>query len=109
VATFGGVLEQWEQLQIPGVGNRYYFFPMLAFFASLIWLAANSAAVAKFARYSAIALLMLLPIGILRDWQYKPFVDYDFKAFAADFEKAAPGTTVSIPINPNWRLVLVKH
>jgi len=109
VATFGGALEQWEQLQIPGVGNRYYFFPMLAFFASLFWLATSSAGVGKFARYSAIALLMLLPIVILSDWEYKPFVDYDFKAFAAEFEKAAPGTTVSIPINPNWRLVLIKH
>ena len=82
---------------------------MLAFFASLVWLAGNPARVAKFARYSAIAVLVLLPIGILRDWKYKPFVDYDFKAFAADFERAAPGTTVSIPINPDWQLVLIKH
>ena len=109
VASFGGVLEQWQQLQVPGIGNRYYFFPMLAFFASLVWLAANSTGVARFARYFAIAVLAVLPIGILRDWEYKPFVDYDFKAFAADFEKAAPGTAISIPINPDWRLVLIKH
>jgi len=109
VASFAGVLEQWEQLQVPGVGNRYYFFPMLAFFASLLWLAGSSGQAARFARYSALAVLALLPIGILRDWEYKPFVDYDFKAYAADFERAAPGTAVSIPINPDWRLVLVKH
>jgi len=96
-------------LQVPGVGNRYYFFPMLAFFASLLWLAGSSGQAARFARYSALAVLALLPIGILRDWEYKPFVDYDFKAYAADFERAAPGTAVSIPINPDWRLVLVKH
>ena len=109
VASFSGRYEQWQLLQTPGVANRYYLLPMLAFFASLVWLAGNPARVAKFARYSAIAVLVLLPIGILRDWKYKPFVDYDFKAFAADFERAAPGTTVSIPINPDWQLVLIKH
>lgn len=25
------------------------------------------------------------------------------------FDRAAPGTTVSIPINPDWQLVLIKH
>ena len=109
VASFGGNLEQWEQLQTPGVGNRYYFFPMLGFFASLIWMATSATQTIKLARYSAITVLALLPIGIVRDWEYKPFVDYDFKVFAADFERASPGTRVSIPINPNWQMVLVKH
>jgi hypothetical protein len=109
VATTGGGFEQWEKLQVPGVGNRYYFFPMLAFYASLIWMATNAAQTAKSARFMAISMLALLSIGIVRDWRYKPFVDYNFKSFAADFERAAPGTTVSIPINPNWQLVLVKH
>jgi len=63
----------------------------------------------RFARFGALIVLALLPIGIWRDWQYKPFVDYDFKAFAADFERAAPGTKVSIPINPDWQMVLTKR
>lgn len=109
VATTTGNLEQWQALAKPGVGNRYYFFPMLAFFAALVWLAVGSAGNTKVVRYVALALLALLPIGIVRDWKYKPFVDYDFKAYAADFERAKPGTTVSIPINPDWQLVLVKH
>ena len=109
VASFGAEHPQWQLLATPGVANRYYFFPMLAFFASLIWTAANADPFTKFARYAAIAVLALLPIGIVRDWRYKPFVDYNFKSFAADFERAAPGTTVSIPINPDWQLVLIKH
>jgi len=109
VATTGGGFEQWEKLQIPGVGNRYYFFPMLAFYASLIWIATNAVRTAKLARFMAISMLALLSIGIVRDWRYKSFVDYNFKSFAADFERAAPGTTVSIPINPNWQLILIKH
>jgi hypothetical protein len=109
VASFGAEYPQWQLLLTPGVANRYYLFPMLAFFAALIWIAANAAPGEKFARYAAIVVLALLPIGIVRDWRYKPFVDYHFKSFAADFDRAAPGTTVSIPINPNWQLVLIKH
>lgn len=109
VASFGAEHPQWQLLLTPGVANRYYFFPMLAFFAALIWIAANALPYAKLARYAAIGVLALLPIGIVRDWRYKPFVDYNFKAFAADFDRAAPGTTFSIPINPDWQLVLIKH
>jgi len=107
VATTGGAFEQWAKLEVPGVGNRYYFFPMLAFLASLIWMAVNAGG--RWARYAAMLVLALLPVGIVRDWRYKPFVDYNFKSFAADFERAAPGTTVSIPINPDWQLVLTKR
>jgi hypothetical protein len=109
VASFGTVYPQWQLMETPGVANRYYFFPMCAFYASLIWLASNPKHPAKIARFASIGVLALLPIGIVRDWRYKPFVDYNFKAFAADFERASPGTKVSIPINPGWELALVKH
>lgn len=109
VASFSAEHQQWELMLTPGVANRYYFLPMLAFFAALIWIAAYAAPGRNFPRYLAIAVLALLPIGVVRDWRYKPFVDYDFKAFATDFDGAAPGTTVSIPINPDWQLVLLKH
>jgi len=109
IASFSGALEQWQLLQTPGVANRYYWFPMLAFFASLVWLAVGSASRTKVAKYGALAVLAMLPIGVVRDWKYKPFVDYDFKAYAADFARAKPGTPVSIPINPDWQMVLIKH
>jgi len=109
IGSFSGSLEQWQLLQTPGVANRYYWFPMLAFFGALIWMAVGSTRNGKVARYGALAVLALLPIGIVRDWKYKPFVDYAFKAYAADFERAKPGTTVTIPINPDWQLVLIKH
>lgn len=109
VASFGAEHPQWQLLLTPGVANRYYFFPMLAFFAALIWIAANTAPGGKSARFAAMAVLALLPIGIVRDWRYKPFVDYNFKSFAAEFDRTAPGNTVSIPINPDWQLILIKH
>jgi hypothetical protein len=108
VASFSGEFAQWQVLQIPGVANRYYFLPMLAFLASLTWMVANTAT-SKPARYAALAVMALLPYGICRDWRYKPFVDFDFQGFAAAFERAAPGKTLSIPINPDWQMVLTKH
>ena len=108
IASFAGEQEQWALLQVPGCGNRYYFFPMLAFFASLIWMLMDSAK-SKVPRYAALAVLLFLPVGICRDWQYKPFIDMNFQDAATAFEGAPPGTTISIPINPNWHMRLTKH
>ncbi len=93
---------QWQLLSIPGVGNRYYFLPMLAFFACLTWLMTYSRSTAKFPRYAALVILLLSPIGVLRDWRYKPFADFNFPKYVAMFERAEPGTRIDIPINPTW-------
>jgi hypothetical protein len=102
LASLEPASEQWEMLCIPGVGNRYYFLPMLAFFACLIWMVTNTHWKGKLSRYAALIILLLSPIGVLRDWKYKPFVDFDFPKYVALFERAAPGTRVVIPINPIW-------
>ena len=107
IASFLGDEVQWQLLEIPGVGNRYYFFPMLAFLATLIWMLTR--AQSKFPRYSALAVLLLLPIGIWRDWRYKPFQDLHFNEYVAEFNRAAPGTQISIPLNPDWNMRLTKH
>jgi hypothetical protein len=101
---------QWEWLCVPGCGNRYYFLPMLAFLASLMWMACRRASPLAI-RCFAIALLLLMPIGIYRDWKYPPFTDLHFSQYAAQFEQAPAGTQVMIPINPgeHWNLVLTKH
>ena len=109
IVNFVGNQEQWQLLQVPGVGNRYYFFPMLAFLATLVWMAMNSGAKSKLSRICAVAVLAFLPVGIFRDWQYRPFHDLNFKKYAADFDRAAPGTQFTIPINPDWTMQLTKH
>jgi hypothetical protein len=112
LATMEPTPGQWELLRIPGFGNRYYFFPMLAFFACLIWMVTNTTWTAKLPRRAALLILLLSPIGILRDWRYKPFVDFNFPKYVAMFERAAPGTRVVIPTNPiwtDWTMELVKR
>jgi hypothetical protein len=109
LATTDGNHVQWEQLQVPGCGNRYYFFPMLAFLASLFWMVSKPPFNSKVPRYVAAALLFFLPIGIIRDWQYRPFEDLHFQEIAADFQRAPSGTQFVIPLNPGVTMQLTKH
>jgi hypothetical protein len=101
-------LFQWEWLSMPGLGNRYYFFPMLAFLAALLW-TARSGSSSLWLRCFAVALLLLLPIGIYRDWRYPAFKDLRFHDYAVRFERAPSGTKISIPINPGMAMELTKH
>ncbi len=102
---------QWESLGVPGCGQRYYFLPMLAFLASLVWMATRKATAPALRKF-AVALLLLFPIGIYQDWNYPEFEDLDFPYHAAEFERAPAGTKVVIPINPSpvpWTIELTKH
>jgi hypothetical protein len=106
IGTTLGRRDQWEVLQIPGIGVRYYFFPMLAFLIALYWMARNSRTTVL--RHAAIGVLILLPIGVYRDWNYPRFSDLHFRVFVDEFNRAAPGTRVTIPVNPDWEMQLVK-
>ena len=56
LASLGGEYQQWELMQVPGMSNRYYFLPMLAFLASLIWMLYHNSAASKLPRFAAIGL-----------------------------------------------------
>jgi hypothetical protein len=105
-----GLPEQldWGVLLVPGACNRYFFLPMLAFFASLLWIVACANTV-RALRFAAIAILLLLPIGIHRDWFHRPFADFHFHEYADRFDAAPSGTRFVIPINPGWRMELTKR
>jgi uncharacterized membrane protein len=101
---------QWEILSFPRHGNRYYFLPSISFLAALGWIATSGQ---RFARWIAGLLLLLLPLGIVRDWEYIPFADLHFQEYALNFESAPPGTKMIIPLNPvnaaHWTMELTKH
>jgi hypothetical protein len=107
-----GTLPQpmWELMSFPGHGNRYYFLPSISFLAALVWIATSASRVP---RWIAGLLLLLLPIGIVRDWRYPDFVDLHFQEYASRFEASPPGTKMVIPLNPvnaaHWTLELTKH
>ena len=99
--------QQWDSLMTPGGGNRYYFLPMVAFLASLVWLALDPS-VSRKIRYAGAVVLLLLPIGIYQDWYYPAFRNFHFPRYAAQFERAPSGTQFTIPINPDWMMQLTK-
>jgi len=88
-------------------GNRYWFFPTLAFAWSLLWCLHSRTALLKVV---AAYLLFFMCIGIVRDFRHPAFKDLHFDANAKHFEAAPAGTTVTIPIVPEgWDMVLVKR
>ena len=100
---------QWEILQLPGIGNRYYFFPGLAFLVCLFWIIGAPSPWRKGMRGLAYAILALLLIGIYSDWNYPRFKDFHFQQYAAQFERMGPGETIRIPLNPTgWSMELKK-
>jgi hypothetical protein len=104
-------LPNWELMCWPGIdGERYYFLPMLAFLASLVWMATRKAS-ARVLRKFAVALLLLFPIGVYQDWNLPAFEDLDFYYYADQFERAPAGTKIVIPINPDpvWAMELTKR
>jgi len=109
LASFEAQYQQWQLMEIPGCGNRYYFFPMLAFLAIPIWMLSSSTAKSRIPRCAALIILFSLPIGIWRDWHFKPFADEHFRSYAEQFERAAPGTQMTIPIPPWWEMKLDKR
>jgi len=102
---------QWEYLQLPGRSSRYYFFPILAFYAALFSLAfAGKAGAGRFFRYVAVAVLVVLPTGVWRDWNYPRYPDLHFAEYAREFERAKPGTSFTIPIVPiGWQMQIQKR
>jgi hypothetical protein len=101
---------QWELLAFPGHGNRYYFLPSVSFLVALAWIASCAS---KIPRRVAGVLLLMLPLGIVRDWRYPDFADLHFKEYALRFEALAPGAKIEIPLNPvnaaHWTMELTKH
>jgi hypothetical protein len=102
------VMPQWDPMQMPGTGDRYYILPMLAWFATLLVLAARPWAFAG--HWLARALLCASLIGIVADWTYLPYVPTGYHAAAKTFDAAPPGTTVTFPENPPpWSFTLTKR
>jgi hypothetical protein len=101
---------QWELLAFPGHGNRYYFLPSISFLVALVWIASSAS---KVPRRIAGVLLLMLPLGIVRDWRYPDFADLHFQEYASRFEASPRGTKIVIPLNPvtdaHWTMELTKH
>lgn len=98
----------WTGLTNPLGGQRYWYIPTLIWIATLFWILFK--AKFKLLRYaSAMLLLLILVIGIPRDWKLRPYANMQFRYYAERFESAEKGSTVDIPVNPEWHMYLYKR
>src|SRR5208337_2386912 len=86
----------WTNLTA-GPGIRYWFFPTLAFAWTLLWCFHSRIRLLKIV---SAPLLLLMCLGMMRDWRHPAFQDMHFAEYAARFEAAPAGTVVIIPENP---------
>jgi hypothetical protein len=108
-AGSGSPRQLWAGLATGG-GPRYFYIPMLAWITTLVWLAVRAKPTAL--RAGAIALLFCgLVIAVPVDWRYPVLPETGFRAAAERFDRARPGTTATIPIEPapTWTMTLTKH
>ena len=98
----------WALFAQTAGGERYFFT------AEVAWLVCLAVAVAAIPHRSArraaaviasIAFLSGLPLG----WRYPAYPDKSLARYDAILRAAAPGSTVVIPIDPNWTMTLTRH
>jgi hypothetical protein len=96
----------WSLLAAAG-GIRYWFFPTLVFAWTILWCFQYRNLALKVV---STILLFFMCIGIVRDWRQPVLMDLHFAEYARRFEAAPPGTTMTIPENPEgWTVQLVKR
>ena len=99
---------QWPPMLLPPAGNRYFLFPMIAWWGALFVLAGLPQ---RWLRGAARILLgVTVLVAVPRDWgdplNYPPT---DFAARARAFDQAPPGTTMEFNIHPPpWTFTLTK-
>ena len=91
-------IPQWQAMQLPGVGQRYYFIPSLAFIATLVWTISRKSS-PRLRKIGKIVFVVIL-IGIISNYSFPAFADFNFKESVQKFEQAPKGTEVVIPIAP---------
>ncbi|HEU5348124.1 MAG TPA: hypothetical protein VFU63_05890, partial [Ktedonobacterales bacterium] len=104
-----GPTPAWVQLASPGAGVRYDYIPMVAFVVVLVWLLSRRRP-AVLPMAGALALMVMLLVGIPSDWQYPAYPNLHYNTYVAEFNAAPVGSNVVFPINPqNWSFTLHKH
>ena len=104
-----GTTPQWQALEVPGSGSRYYLLPILAWFATILVLASDRVSLIKWPSRLA---LLLFTVGIVADWRYPSLPPTRYQEAAKKFDCAPAGTAVIFPEDPDptiWIFSLTKQ
>jgi hypothetical protein len=101
-------IPQWPPLLTPPAGNRYFLFPMLAWWGALFVLAGLPQRGMRIAARALLALTVVFAIP--RDWgDLFAYPGTDFIVRARAFELAPPGTEMEFRIlPPGWKFSLTR-
>jgi hypothetical protein len=98
---------KWQAL-LTAWGERYWFVPMLAFVAALVWMVGSDRP--RNVRMIASTALLLMSIGVVRDWRHLRFVDLHFDDYARQYSDLPRGSSLTVPLNPpGWSMTLTKR
>lgn len=102
-------IAQWEVLAIPGAGNRYWFIPMLAFLATLLWWMSRIA-YKKWRIALYVSFFCVFSLGIVYDWRYPAWQDLSYAEHIEIFQHLESGSRYTVPIQPSqdWGMTLIK-
>jgi hypothetical protein len=83
-----GTTPRWEVLA-NATGIRYWFLPSLMFLWSAAWCASGGES--RLVRFAGLAVLLLTPVGVYREWSYPPWPASHWSADVARFQSLKPG------------------
>lgn len=99
-------IPQWQVMARPAACNRYWLIPMLAFLATLVWMARTQKGWRKLV---PLLVLSMMLVGIVRDWRHPGYPNQNFSKQAAEFAGMAPGARMTFAIEPpGWTMELVR-
>lgn len=94
-------LPPWLWIQHNGA-QRYWYLPSLIFLWACLWCIK--------ARSLPGIILLLMPVGAVRDWKLPPMYNTAFLRSVPELKHAAPGQIVQVQLTPSdWYLTLIKH
>lgn len=98
----------WPELLELMLGGRYFIIPQFAAVAMLVWAIGYSRHSVWLIPLAAVLLYMCV-VTIPREWSYPPFKKRDFSRLASQFERERAGTRMTFPVEPGWKMTLVKR
>ena len=97
----------WVRMRMPDTGMRYLFLP-LVFWVSVVVAQALAAPRGWTRNLAIVFLVLIMCVGVPRDWRFMPEADRQFYDIAHYFDHAPPGTRVTIPVRPGAEAVLIR-
>jgi hypothetical protein len=90
----------WHTLSLPGFGLRYYFFPMLSFIYSVLFLLNNKNFLpAKILGY---LIIIIFVWGMHFEFFYKPWINFNYQKQIEQFSSLEKGELLKIKTMPEF-------